>query len=37
MSIEEWKFDVLNNPSSEDLDFLTHKINKESVSHGTAY
>jgi len=37
MNIEEPEFEILNTPSSEDLDFLTHKINCEAVGQGAAY
>ena len=37
MNIEELEFEVTENSSSTDLDFLTQKINEESVGQGSAY
>lgn len=37
MNIEGLEFAVTDNPSSTDLDFLTKKINEESVAQGAAY
>ena len=37
MNIEELEFEVTENPSSKDLDFLTQKINEESVDQGSAF
>ena len=35
--MEKFEFEIVNNPSSNDLDFLTHKINIEAADQGTAY
>lgn len=37
MNIEELEFEIIETPSSADLDFLTQGINKESVGQGSAY
>lgn len=37
MNIEEIKFEVTENPSLMDLDFLTQKINEDSIAQGAAY
>jgi GNAT superfamily N-acetyltransferase len=37
MSIKELEFEILNNPSSSELDFLTHQINNEAMGQGAAY
>lgn len=35
--MEKFEFEIVNNPSSNDLDFLTHKINAEAGDKGAAY
>lgn len=32
-----FKFEIIQNPSSKDLDFLTQKINEETTNYGSAY
>ena len=34
MNIE---FEIAHTPSTSDLDFLTHQINKEAIDQGAAY
>lgn len=37
MNTETFKFEIIQNPSSKDLDFLTQKINEETTAYGSAY
>ncbi len=37
LNIEEFEFEIIETPSSRDLDFLTQKINEESPDQGSAY
>ncbi len=35
--MEKLEFEIVNKPSSNDLDFLTRKINAEAIGQGAAY